>query len=135
MITLQADLVKEIGTSKVKVYYNLQKRCYSVQYKGAVVAHLTEVTLKCVEFRVNEAGRQRVIATKHKNVHAYCTGTLTCSFDPLLEPRQATYNPYKAGYFYDKADDTPIYHTARARLSSDGITVLQSNKGEPNAKI
>lgn len=44
--------------------------------KGRVIAHAEKVYLSDVEFKVNEAGRQRVLKTGHKNVHAGVVGEL-----------------------------------------------------------
>lgn len=65
---------------KVKVYFNLHKHCFSVvslekgDSYGKVVAHVSEIMLSEVKFKVSEAGRQRVLREKRKNVHAYCVG-------------------------------------------------------------
>ena len=66
---------------KAFVYYNLHKHRLSVKalsgsQKGRVVAHAVRVVLHDCEFRVSEAGRQRVIREKRKNVHAGVVGTL-----------------------------------------------------------
>lgn len=66
---------------RVFVYYNLHKKCWSIKalsgnQKGRVVAHADAVELKDCEFKVSEAGRQRVIREKRKNVHAGVAGTL-----------------------------------------------------------
>jgi hypothetical protein len=66
---------------KVKVYRNLHKGCYSIQYKGRVVAHADEVLIREPVFRVQPAGRKRVLRTKKKNVHAFVVGELI-SFVP-----------------------------------------------------
>ena len=70
---------------RVFVYYNLHKKCWSLKalsgnQKGRVVAHGDAVELKDCEFKVSEAGRQRVLRERQKNVHAGVAGTLT-AFD------------------------------------------------------
>lgn len=122
---------------KVYVYFNLHKKCWSIKalsgnQKGRVVAHADAVDLKDCTFKVSEAGRQRVVRTKQKNVHAGVVGELM-AFDgrktkagreadqympgwwvnmgPRVgEPTQVTYNPYimrtfvlKGGH-WDKTD-------------------------------
>lgn len=105
---------------KVFVYWNLHKGCYSVKNlaTGRVIAHAGTVTLTNAVFKVSEAGRQRVIKERRKNVHAGVVGTLTSIgfytlqnrcvlpdavrnapalpfFDPdLYQVGFATYNPY-----------------------------------------
>ena len=111
---------------KVKVYRNLHKGCYSIQVKGRVVAHADEILIREPVFRVQPAGRKRVLRTKKKNVHAFVVGELV-NFVPTkggrirmhqppiqwspLKPKtdqilvgyhwfKAKYNPYKLGSFY-----------------------------------
>lgn len=67
----------------VRVYWNLHKKCWSVKSmdpdcpdRGRVIAHASHVVLHGVTFTVSEAGRQRVIKERRKNVHAYAQGTL-----------------------------------------------------------
>lgn len=84
---------------KVKVYFNLHKKCFSVQdYKTRlVIDHVNKINLVDAEFKVSESGRQRVLREKRKNVHAYVVGYIS---DLELENKQAvTYNPYKYSSF------------------------------------
>jgi hypothetical protein len=96
---------------KVKVYFNLHKKMFSVvalegENKGRVIAHETEVKLTNATFKVSEAGRQRVIREQRKNVHAYVVGTLA---DTVKNCNQAvTYNPYKYNSFVFKNDESPV---------------------------
>lgn len=85
---------------KVSVYWNLHKKCFSVQHKGKVVAHVDNITLRRVEFRVSEAGRQRVLATLCKNVHAKVWGIVE-DFENRSECIHPLfiYNPYKYNSF------------------------------------
>lgn len=66
---------------KVFVYFNLHKKLFSIKAlegsnKGRVIAHSSSVSLKDASCKVSEAGRQRVIKEKRKNVHAGVVGTL-----------------------------------------------------------
>lgn len=65
----------------VEVYRNLRAPgiTYSVRQGGRVVAHTTAVMLQDATFVVREAGRQRVLSTGHKNVHAWVRGRIVCS--------------------------------------------------------
>lgn len=63
-------------TKPVEVYRNTKRDCYSVRQNGVVVAHTTLLRLVDVSFHVNEAGRQRVLKTGVKNVHAWCHGSI-----------------------------------------------------------
>jgi len=83
----------------VDVYRNLQKGCWSVRQAGIVKYHTNYVFLRDVKFTVSQAGRNRVLREKRKNVHAFIRGTLAI---PKTMPKEidfeftpVTYNPYK----------------------------------------
>ena len=66
---------------KVFVYYNLNKFLWSVKSldgptKGRVIAHADKLLLRDITYEVSEAGRQRVLREKRKNVHAGIVGNL-----------------------------------------------------------
>ncbi len=98
---------------KAFVYFNLRKKCYSIkalegENKGRVIAHARRVYMEDVTFKVSEAGRQRVLSTKRKNVHAGVQGTLIghVPHGAVSAPEfdrtgltKITYNPYKRGAF------------------------------------
>ena len=73
----------------VQVYRNLHNRLLSIQdaKTGLVIGHATTVDLKDATFIVREAGRQRVLKEKKKNVHAFVKGTLTdvINFKPFKD--------------------------------------------------
>ena len=63
----------------MRVYYNIHRRCWSIQQKDRdsrwmVVGYAQSLVLKDCKLRVSEAGRQRVLASGRKNVHAYVQG-------------------------------------------------------------
>lgn len=94
----------------VRVYWNLHKNCWSIQHKGKVVEHANSILLKNVRFSVSEAGRQRVLREKRKNVHAFAKGELVainekCPSDLILE---ISYNPYKFGFFFNRSTQEEI---------------------------
>jgi hypothetical protein len=109
---------------KVFVYFNLHKKVWSVrdQKTRKVIAHLQSVYIKDATFKVSEAGRQRVLAEKKKNVHAGVEGYL---YYPdhyevlaLLEyGTQVSYNPYKASTFVRKESGLPVQHSALVLLA------------------
>lgn len=97
-------------------YWNLHKRTWSVKAlsgyaKGKVIAHSDTVALAYPYAKVSEAGRQRVIREKRKNVHAGIVGLFELDRlqDDVLhveacgEGEQITYNPYKGPHFTYKA--------------------------------
>jgi hypothetical protein len=107
---------------RVFVYFNLHKKCFSIKAlegdrKGRVVAHSNTVLLEGCKLMVSEAGRQRVLREKRKNVHAgvsgtwinYCTNRANNAFDFIsMIGRQVTYNPYKYDSFVIKATEQSV---------------------------
>jgi hypothetical protein len=93
---------------KIRVYFNLHKKMLSVQEKvngsWKVVNCVEQIWLGDVAFKVSEAGRQRVLKQKRKNVHAYIEGIYKM---PEITPFKHTpfvpvnYNPYKLEKFHD----------------------------------
>jgi hypothetical protein len=109
---------------KVFVYCNIRTKQLSIKalegpFKGKVVAHAEKLQMKDVEFKVSEAGRQRVLKTGRKNVHAGAVGEITAAWGivmrhPECSPRvvgagrvwkqtsdwrKVRYNPFEAGAF------------------------------------
>jgi len=108
---------------KVFVYFNLHKKCFSVkaldgENKGKVVQHTDNVVLLLPEFKVSEAGRQRVLREKRKNVHAGVAGWLDVFDCPMNKDyyTQVRYNPYKY-YSFVTNDETPVYKGMVAHLT------------------
>ena len=101
---------------KVFVYFNLHKKTWSIkamegEKKGLVIAHRNKLALALAEFKVSEAGRQRVLREKRKNVHAGVVGewfdtTMDIEHIDGFEP--VSYNPYKAGHFVNRNTDSKI---------------------------
>lgn len=96
---------------KVFVYRNLHKNCFSVKalegpQKGRVIMRVHELCLSSAKFKVSEAGRNRVLKEKQKNVHAGIVGHL-CDMNLQLT-NEVTYNPYKSNTFYLKSTEDSI---------------------------
>lgn len=92
----------EILLSRVHVYRNVNKGCWSVRKNGRVVRHVDEITLIRTRFHVQPAGRRRFQQTGVKNVHAYVSGfSIDCerffSFKKKIKPtsewRRIVYHP------------------------------------------
>lgn len=109
------EFVKE-----VRIYRNLRKNCYSVQWQGKVIAHVDSIVLKNVRFQVSEAGRQRVIKDKRKNVHAYIIGQVSMNA-ALDKGMRVSYNPYVAGEF--NVGGIPIRQASEAHLTTRGVFI------------
>lgn len=115
---------------RVECYYNLHKLVFSVRAlegpdKGRVIAHATRVLLKDVSFVVQKAGREKVLKTGQKNVHAFVRGTWVsyCEDDKSIDLEahilktgmSVYYNPRIDATFRLMAAPIPI-HTARETL-------------------
>lgn len=91
---------------RVRVYFNLHKKMFSVQHKTKkgwrLWKHLDHICLHNVVFKVSEAGRKRVIKEGKKNVHAYIEGDIhgNVGFKPDEKEHLISYNPYKFNQFY-----------------------------------
>jgi hypothetical protein len=111
----------------VRVYRNLHRACWSVQarclsrtsnrYEWRVVFHAANVVLDGARFEVNEAGRQKVLRERKKNVHAFVVGSLVSfarpggmndgrATDAYIRP--VTYNPFKAPTFVEASTFPPV---------------------------
>lgn len=87
-----------------RVYFNLHKKLFSIQQKihgrWKVIEHTSSLQMENVTFKVYEAGRQRVLKQKRKNVHAYVIGKIKFNSPSLLGRFEfVSYNPYKADKF------------------------------------
>jgi len=108
---------KEIDrTKRVYVYFNLHKHCYSVRQSGKVVGHMDKVCLSDVRYLVSEAGRQKVLREKRKNVHAGLSGYFVDSVPVPWSSFDVTYNPYKYDSFVDVDDREPVERSDFAYL-------------------
>jgi hypothetical protein len=107
---------KEYINARVKVYRNLHNGLMSVSHyiKGKgwrLAGHTSDLFLTDCSFVVHEGGRQRVLAEKRKNVHAYVTGIVKESFEDSVEFGKfglVTYNPYYCDSFLFKKSKKPI---------------------------
>lgn len=127
---------------RVKVYKNLHKKCYSISHDGKVIGHSNSFSLYDCVFRVQKAGRQKVLEKQQKNVHAYVQGDLMwyidldgnyhCVsdeniYDDITFTRVFSYDPYKYDYFYDVVDDGRIDQALFVTKPKDMPCVLYSN--------
>lgn len=134
---------------KVFMYWNLRRQCWSLRAEdgplsGRVVAHAAAVELKGCRFKVSEAGRQRVLRERCKNVHAGVVGDLV-TFEPAFPTERdhlrtiwnvnltwlpvedtegvpVTYNPYRVGHF-ESADLIRVPMTQAPRVVARGRRV------------
>jgi hypothetical protein len=118
---------------KCFIYRNLHKpsHTYSLkalegEHKGRVIGYAQCLLVDQATFVVSEAGRQRVVKTGRKNVHAGIVGNVIEAYQlqtrlpNTINPgqvyqsietphRTVKYNPYKAATFYDAKTNEPIH--------------------------
>ena len=114
---------------KVRIYYNFHKKLFSVQEKvngsWKVVEYTKEIFLRNATFKVSEAGRQRVLKEKRKNVHAFVEGEYSGKTDVTSSRiRFVRYNPYIAGHFIDQDSKQKITEAAWAWVTKKGIMAI-----------
>jgi hypothetical protein len=116
---------------RVRVYWNIRKKCFSVQTKEKrgwrLWLHTDQIWLDAPQFHVSQAGNARVRREGRKNVHAFIEGTE----DPLIDWGMAleefaedsievTYDPYKHLWFVDRATGELVFGAQEALLTTDG---------------
>jgi len=121
----------ETNGQQVDVYFNLHKRVYSLRSVKTrrVIAHVKFVLLSDCAFKVSEAGRQRVLKEKRKNVHAFVRGTVVEAGDQgwFLDRRGSrvvSYNPYTGDKFV-------VLHEDRRPVASSPQVHLGTILGRP----
>jgi len=104
---------------KVMVYRNLHRNTWSIKNHATrlIVGYSNTVYLTNVNFRVSEAGRQRVLRTQQKNVHAFVVGVLGDETEISLssEYTQVKYNPYKYETFVDE-NENPVHFASEVLM-------------------
>lgn len=129
---------------KCFVYLNLHTKRWSVRMHGKVVAHADIVALRDVEFRVSEAGRQRVLRDRVKNVHAGVSGELVAlvgtprvdmelpfidSLQKHNNDRAVWYSPYVTPTFITLPDRHAVHHAPSVPVIAGGRQVKCKGHG------
>ena len=111
----------------VYVYRNLKHGrsappLYSIMRDGKVIDRRHRVFLSDASFVVREAGRQKVLTQRRKNVHAFVKGRLIGDevTPPATLPVKVSYNPYAGPDF--TADGRAVKHAQAVLLDASGIT-------------
>ena len=90
-----------------------------------------------VHFNVSEKGRQRVLESQRKNVHAYVKGCVILNKVKGLEERKArkpktlrqvTYNPYKYESFVDIKTGKSIEYARDVFIDGQKVFVVEESK-------
>jgi hypothetical protein len=96
--------------------------CISVKHGRGPVFYVDSITLEDAEFRVSEAGRQRCLSERVRNVHAWVVG------DPASEAgsippgaRKAVYDPFKGSTFVDAQTLTPVLSASKVWMNGKNV--------------
>ncbi len=105
------------------IYRNLHlENAFSIRLRGRVVQRLVHFVAYNVRFKVNEAGRLRVLAEGHKNVHAFvCAEHYEPTDRSALGLNRVAYNPFRGPTF--TVNGEPI-HEAQSVLFVNGHCYL-----------
>lgn len=113
-----------IGT-EVDVYFNLHKRLWSVRDRKtrSVVAHVEDIVLADVTFRVSPAGNARVRREGRKNVHAFASGTVVDAGDFGAQSNAVgvTYDPHRDTTFVERGTFRPVHSATMAWLAGKSV--------------
>lgn len=109
-------IANNLTGKQVRVYFNLRNGYWSVKYKDRVALYAKNLCLSKCLFKVSEAGRQRVLRTRQKNVHAYVEGTFECLLSEkeidfnlrTWKSEQIRYNPYETKTFISVETKFPV---------------------------
>ena len=105
---------------KVRVYWNLHRKVWSVQDRktGRVINHAETLTLLNAKFVVRKSGQEKVRREGKKNVHAFAVGTTVPEKEQISQwvwrqyegfgGRVVTYNPYKNDTFVFADTGEPV---------------------------
>ncbi len=117
--------------NKVFAYRNLNRKGVVWSIKDCktnlVIDRVSEAYFKDVELKVSQAGRQRVLKQKKKNVHAGVKGYRLKYVPPISEWVHASYNPYKQKVFMD-AYGNPVEKVKYAMLDEEGLWISTEYK-------
>ena len=90
------------NTDRVRAYYNLHRKCFSVQdYKtGLVIEHTNKLCFTNAMFVVRKSGNEKVKKECRKNVNAFVNGIRQSKWiTPHLSYQEVKYNPHTMDYF------------------------------------
>jgi len=112
---------------RVRVYYNLHKRCLSVMDKKTrlVIAHVPSIHLEDARFIVSKAGLVRVRREGRKGVIAFVEGTYVGKYGEGSKGwSRAYFNPYRVDHFVIGAQ--PIHEADQVCIVNNQIYVKES---------
>jgi hypothetical protein len=105
---------------RVRVHVNLHRGDFSVVDPKAsrVIAHVQDITLTGVEFRVQPGGLRRIRKQGRREVCAYALGIVAAlnSHPDLAGRDRVTFHPFRAGTF--TCNGQPIFHAPEVVFSA-----------------
>lgn len=115
----------------VRIYRNLHKQCLSVLHRTEkgwrLWKHVHRLEVLNPVFKVSQAGRERVLREKRKNVHAFVEGDFIGTTNVTSSNlRLVKYNPYVAGYFFDQETKQPVKKASWAFVNEKGIMAINT---------
>lgn len=120
------------AAKRVSVHRNLhlaKDRKFSVVQSGLVIGHTNQLMLGDCVFVVQEAGRQRVLREKRKNVHAFIRGFVAdngamgmLASDQRTLPAKIIYNPYKHSSFVCGDESITVKGARAVVINNHGVT-------------
>lgn len=114
---------------RVRIYYNITRKCWSIRSMSGVrynrlIGHAVSLQLVNCSFLVSQAGRERVLRERRKNVHAFVDGLLAGQeLDPprwVKEIQRVRYNPYEMEQFAWVKDGQTIESAPCVYCAADG---------------
>lgn len=108
---------------RVYVYRNLHTGDFSVRQSGIVIGHTDSILLQDCRFLVSQKGRQRVIRTGRKNVHAGVSGYNSGDMLKIEYLTPVKYNPYKTMFFM--CGDVPVHESKYVLLENNEVFVAE----------
>lgn len=121
---------RDLSAKRFYIYRNLNGQCWSGRavdgrFAGKVCFHADSIALYDAIFKVNMRGRDRVLATGRKNVHAGVIGVLAPDHDWLAMAdeyldTEVSYNPRRCGVFTVAGKFTPVLDATHIHFGTDG---------------
>ena len=123
---------------KVRVYWNLHRRKWSIQQDGLVIDHRDSLFLTKAHFTVREGGQKRVRESGHKNVHAFVCGEWDQkeyrTFKDMRLWRRVHYNPKRDNFFMVQSKSDPSQYEEVKRDFTYSVS-LETENGKPITRI
>jgi hypothetical protein len=125
--------------TRLRVHFNLHTHRWSVvalhgPQRGRVIASTDAIVLRNCVFHVSQKGRERVVAKRSRDVHAWVIGCLETSVPPVAAGAvQVSYNPFRAATFqrYTPAF-APIHAAAMVWFTKHRTAFALPNRPEPS---